>query len=463
MRDYYYILGIEQNASVQEIKTAYRKLSMKFHPDKNNGEKFFEDRFKEIQEAYETLSDESKKGHYDFIHGQFKSNRANQNNFENYEQELKRRFEEELRKREEEIRRNFQSREKKIKEEFAGKKSTKSNEQKVSPVQEKNSSIISLYLFLALVIVVVVFLAIRVTNSLDPTQGQTEVATLDSPDIQSLIDRWNNAHSTKDRQEFSNLFANSILFYGEQTDKNTCIEKKFSFFRKYPDFYQQIVGDIEIKEISSEEFTCNFLKRVTVNQKTNDYPSYLTFRKLDEHWWIIIEGDLVTDRNLAMKKENAIPANAVKGDFDGDGTTEYVWLVPPNFPKGQNESNFGECDGECECYLKFSNDKMPSIRLKSCIGGVPVKEGDLNDDGADEVGILPSWWTSCWRSYEVFTLRNNEWKFIVEPFSTHCNQWDKGVDAIEKDNSKSGNVIIRYSFHTGDDIVTLTKSIPAER
>ncbi len=66
MKDYYYILGIEKNASADQIKSAYRKLCLKFHPDKNNGDKFFEERFKEIQEAYDTLSDHNKKGNYDY-------------------------------------------------------------------------------------------------------------------------------------------------------------------------------------------------------------------------------------------------------------------------------------------------------------------------------------------------------------------------------------------------------------
>jgi DnaJ-class molecular chaperone len=65
MKDYYYILGIKQNSSQEEIKKAYRKLSIKFHPDKNDGDDFFTERFKEIQEAYETLIDNTKRNSYD--------------------------------------------------------------------------------------------------------------------------------------------------------------------------------------------------------------------------------------------------------------------------------------------------------------------------------------------------------------------------------------------------------------
>ena len=65
IKDYYYILGLRKNASKDEIKSAYRKLSIKFHPDKNNGDKFFEERFKDIHEAYETLADDVKRKTYD--------------------------------------------------------------------------------------------------------------------------------------------------------------------------------------------------------------------------------------------------------------------------------------------------------------------------------------------------------------------------------------------------------------
>ena len=65
MKDYYYILGIKQNASSEDIKKAYRKLSLKFHPDKNDGDDFFTERFKEIQEAYEMLIDNTKRNSYD--------------------------------------------------------------------------------------------------------------------------------------------------------------------------------------------------------------------------------------------------------------------------------------------------------------------------------------------------------------------------------------------------------------
>ena len=71
-RDFYDVLGVSKNASPEELKSAYRKLAVKHHPDKNPGDKTSEDKFKEAGEAYGILSDQGKKQNYDnFGHAAF--------------------------------------------------------------------------------------------------------------------------------------------------------------------------------------------------------------------------------------------------------------------------------------------------------------------------------------------------------------------------------------------------------
>lgn len=67
MSDYYKTLGLEKTASVEDIKKAYRKLALQYHPDRNKGDKASEETFKKISEAYAVLSDPEKKRQYDTV------------------------------------------------------------------------------------------------------------------------------------------------------------------------------------------------------------------------------------------------------------------------------------------------------------------------------------------------------------------------------------------------------------
>ncbi len=67
VKDYYRLLGVEREASGEEIKKAYRKLALKYHPDRNRGDPGCEDRLKEVNEAYHVLGDEEKRRRYDLL------------------------------------------------------------------------------------------------------------------------------------------------------------------------------------------------------------------------------------------------------------------------------------------------------------------------------------------------------------------------------------------------------------
>ena len=81
MEDYYDILGVSRNASESEIKSAYRKVAMKFHPDKNPGNSQAEEKFKQAAEAYSILSDSQKRQQYDtFGHAGINQNSSHGSN-----------------------------------------------------------------------------------------------------------------------------------------------------------------------------------------------------------------------------------------------------------------------------------------------------------------------------------------------------------------------------------------------
>lgn len=173
----------------------------------------------------------------------------------------------------------------------------------------------------------------------------------------------------------------------------------------------------------------------------------------DNRGEILLNDTIVKDADTA-----GLRSGAVWGDFNGDGIKDYMWLEGPEFVNNDREEG---CVGSCDSYIRFSDPDIPSIKIENCIGGIPDNLGDLNMNGRDEVGLNPHWFTSCWRSYYVWTLINNEWIYAVEPISTHCIQWENGEFPIEIDKENKGNVIIRYSDWINDhsDLVTLTKSV----
>ena len=76
-RDYYEVLGVGKSSSAGEIKKAYRKMAIKYHPDKNPDDTSAEEKFKEAAEAYEVLSDADKKARFDqYGHAAFEGNSA---------------------------------------------------------------------------------------------------------------------------------------------------------------------------------------------------------------------------------------------------------------------------------------------------------------------------------------------------------------------------------------------------
>ena len=74
-QDFYQLLGVPKSASAEDLKKAYRKLAMQYHPDRNSGDKTAEQKFKDLSEAYDVLKDEQKRAAYDrFGHAAFEGN-----------------------------------------------------------------------------------------------------------------------------------------------------------------------------------------------------------------------------------------------------------------------------------------------------------------------------------------------------------------------------------------------------
>ena len=85
-RDYYEVLGVDRSASSEELKKAYRKVAMKYHPDRNPGDEEAEEKFKEASEAYHVLSNSERKQNYDsFGHAAFENGGGGRGGFGNFD------------------------------------------------------------------------------------------------------------------------------------------------------------------------------------------------------------------------------------------------------------------------------------------------------------------------------------------------------------------------------------------
>ncbi len=120
MKNYYSVLGVKENALEKEIKSAYRKLAKKYHPDNNQGDSFFEERFKQLQEAYEILIDSQKRAHYDFKLKSYQNSKQQERTVN--KEAVNREFENEWRKRENDLKDKYKREqfinETKIREEY---------------------------------------------------------------------------------------------------------------------------------------------------------------------------------------------------------------------------------------------------------------------------------------------------------------------------------------------------------
>jgi len=295
------------------------------------------------------------------------------------------------------------------------------------------------------------------TKSADNNSYETKNNLVNETDFTALVGKWFDAHNARDISTLANIYTQTIMFYGTPIDKNECIENKLTFFKKNPDFKQEVTGEITIENISADEVKCSFNKKVTLNGQTTDYPSYLHFRKAGDDWKISVESDLVTDQNLAKRAEKKHLTQEMGAredvpgtyDFNGDGKKESCYLLEPI--KYNDEERFMECEGECMCLIMFSDSNIPPIEIENCIGGNPKIYGDLDGNGTIEIGIWPWWWTSCWHTFYIYTLVNDKWEYFVEPFTAHCilmeDLEESGEPIIKAVEGKKDMFRIRFSYY----------------
>lgn len=221
----------------------------------------------------------------------------------------------------------------------------------------------------------------------------------------TVLKNWNEAHNNKDFEGFENLYVNEVVFYGQNIGIPKILKSKKSLLDKNPSFKQEInQNTIEITELD-HGYRVSFEKLVTINNKVTTYPSYLELKGSEDNLKISVEGDQITDENLAKRKNKTNDAiesakkelEKVYGDFNGNGSQEYAWIEMPELVyhedievNGEERLDFGyyECIGGCNAIIRFSDIKLNPITIYNVARSARLeKTGDWNSDGKDDLGV----------------------------------------------------------------------------
>lgn len=287
-------------------------------------------------------------------------------------------------------------------------------------------------------------------------------------EIIDLVNIWNNSHNNKDLASLSNVYAENVFYYGTNQEKTKIIDDKKRLLNKYSNF-KQIVSDKDLEITKTENGkSISFTKNVTFNSNQRDYPSYLVVSEINGKWKIVTESDLVTDKNIAKsskpskieksKKTESEHSETEKlyGDFNGDGKKEYAWIKSPEMldesydleEKEDDERKGLYCIGGCNSVIYFSDKSIVPITIENSFGGSLENFGDLNSDGADNLGVYvnPASITGG-QSLNVYNTKENEYShtktkgddyLLIEPIYLRYQTIDyNDIKIVEKINSKS--------------------------
>jgi hypothetical protein len=116
--------------------------------------------------------------------------------------------------------------------------------------------------------------------------------------VRRLVSEWNEAHTLSTVGKLSSLYSDTVDFYGSILRRRTCIGMKRTMLEKQKDFVQVLTNELVLSGYDNGAVRCDFVKKVSHNNRTVDYRSYLIVRRIDGNYLIVGESDLITDRNI---------------------------------------------------------------------------------------------------------------------------------------------------------------------
>jgi hypothetical protein len=132
----------------------------------------------------------------------------------------------------------------------------------------------------------------------------------------------------------------------------------------------------------------------------------------------------------------------ITGDFDGDAKTEDAYLYRMNY--GQDSIDTGV---RCGCWVEVRGAKFSKLKVPACGQNHIENEGDLTQDGTDEIGVSVQEGPDDWRTYYVFTYQSGAWKAVLAPIKVNTRVWDTVDDLIKTIPSKPGWLEVASQVH----------------
>ena len=148
-------------------------------------------------------------------------------------------------------------------------------------------------------------LGVKATAASSSTAGKKPAAaTVNESFFAAFVSRWDQYHEPQSLSFLEGMYANFVDFYGTKEDRSKVMKTEAELLRKMPDF-EQVSSNFRVTQLGESLVRVDFEKRVNANGKTTTYPSYLYLMKGEEDWKIVRESDLITDRNIQIRKEKA--------------------------------------------------------------------------------------------------------------------------------------------------------------
>lgn len=148
----------------------------------------------------------------------------------------------------------------------------------------------------------------------------------DAKAIKKIVKSWSLAHEQWDFECLKRLYADTLIFYTQKISAAKALSKITGMFRPSEAFKHKIISDIDLKVLENSYIKCNFTKEVTINGKTKSYPSYLVIDKQNEKYFVVAEGDYITDKNLNYDYEESVSKLTGTNHQTSKVVRSYKWL-----------------------------------------------------------------------------------------------------------------------------------------